>query len=95
MATAASEDINAEMVQQNRKIEQEKTKQQANELKKQKQEVELAKVQASMAKTYNFTSDDFDATAQGILVPVVKDSRKRGVPVTGQGLIQSILKSIR
>jgi len=63
--------------------------------KMQKQEIELAEAQAKAAKSYIFTSDDFDPSAQSILLPVVKESRKKGIPISGQGLINTILKSFR
>ena len=47
------------------------------------------------ARTYDFTSDDFDSSATMLLSKPVKQARKSHAKVTGQGLLETILKGIR
>jgi len=95
MFSESSAQINVAQKKEATKIEIEKSKQLLLATKMQKQEIELAEAQAKAAKSYIFTSDDFDPSAQSILLPVVKESRKKGIPISGQGLINTILKSFR
>jgi hypothetical protein len=46
-------------------------------------------------KKHAFTSDDFDDKAQAMLTPMVKQARKAKAKITGEGLINEILKSFR
>jgi hypothetical protein len=61
----------------------------------------LAKAAPQQVKTvvtennYAFTSDDFDATAQEMLSKPVKKARKANAKITGQGLIETILKGLK
>lgn len=46
-------------------------------------------------KKYAFTSDDFDDKAQSMLMPMIKQARKAKAKISGEGLINEILKSFR
>lgn len=68
-------------------------------LRKQEREYKLEilrnKAVEKPKKTKNeFDSEDFDDTAKGIILKMVRESRKAGTKVTGQGLISSVLKSV-
>ena len=65
------------------------------ETKKANAEAKLAEAQAKAMPNYLFTSEDFTEDARAILLKIVKDARRKKIPVTGQGLVQSILKSLR
>lgn len=55
----------------------------------------MAKADAKEANGLAFTANDFDDAAQALLLKPVKEARKKKVRVTGQGLIETILKGIR
>lgn len=67
----------------------------------QKQErAALAQVKAlkEVAKSevkYIFTSEDFDDSAQALLEKIVRQAKRKKIRVTGEGLLTSILESIR
>jgi hypothetical protein len=42
----------------------------------------------------SFNEEDFDETSKGIILKFVREARKSGTKVTGQGLVGGILKSI-
>jgi len=56
---------------------------------------DLAKEHSKSQPRHAFTSDDFAADAQGLLMKPVKQARKAGARVTGEGLISTILKGIK
>lgn len=88
-----SNEFAEEMEKQKTKQIQEQAKMDAIEAKRHKQAVELEKVLS--VKKYAFTSDDFHPSAQSILVPIVNESRRSGIAVTGKSLIEAILRSFR
>ena len=47
------------------------------------------------SNTFLFTSDDFDSSAHALLLPPIKRSRKKSLKVSGQGLIEIILKGMK
>jgi hypothetical protein len=64
-------------------------------------EYETAKLNVSSEKSEEkaaktvFDSNDFAEDARALLLKPVKEARKKGIPVTGHGLINIILKGIR
>ena len=53
---------------------------------------ELNKTEGQNNASLTFTSNDFDDAAQALLLKPVREARKKKVRVTGQGLIETILK---
>lgn len=68
-----------------------------------KEEIQLLKIKKDIEKlqkrnnkpNYLFTSADFDESAQSLLLNHIIKARKSSSKVTGQGLIEIILKGIR
>jgi hypothetical protein len=60
-----------------------------------KAQVEVNKEAKLTGKGLKFTSDDFDDAAQALLLKPVKDARKKKLKVSGQGLIETILKGMK
>lgn len=69
-------------------------------LQKQEREMKLEKLRNEATTTKrkktpdNFSDEDFDETSKAIILKQVREARKAGAKVTGQGLIGGILKSI-
>jgi len=53
------------------------------------------KLQGKNKDKHAFTSDDFDDKARALLLKPVNEARKAKAKVTGEGLLKTILKSIR
>jgi len=60
-----------------------------------KAQAEVNKEAKLTGKGFKFTSEDFDDAAQALLLTPVKKARKEKLRVTGQGLIETILKGMK
>jgi len=60
-----------------------------------KAQAEVNKEAKANAASYAFTSDDFDDAAAALLLKPVKEARKKKLKVSGQGLIETILKGFK
>jgi hypothetical protein len=74
-------------------------KDEESELRYQERQLKLERLRASpISKPKKngdeFSDDDFDETSKGIILKIVREARKSGIKVTGQGLVGNILKSI-
>jgi hypothetical protein len=95
LATSRQEE--SELLDKRLQLEKATTKQLELDAKRQgknnKQHAQVTKAQDN--QTYDFTSDDFDGSAIALLSKPIKAARKVKAKITGQGLIELILKSIR